>query len=710
MFDIEKIKSLFERYDYKLLDETSDYLVYAVGRSLYSGVEIVSLIDENSDTIKQVVSEYRSMNYSVRVCPSYKSDYIEDYLFDWFFQVEASNKKIALRYKEYTEGVMKAYGLPEESINVAKYEYIKCSYQVERDFRIEQSSGRSIIESIRSEIDSQGSKLMIVEAPAGYGKTSTAMELLNSFSNVKSGIRPFYMQLEKDRIAPTFYYLLISQINKTFDVLLGDNIVLYNIKQGRIPLIIDGFDELLSEDLDKGDSTKANKKGETMLSTIADLLVSNAKIVLTTRKTAILSGQEFLDWYQKKIQPCNGTEVLRYKLELPRINDWLNEERLALLPDYIRDLSNPVLLGYLHYLDIKEFKKECATNSLIVSYLNKLLIREQQRQSLPFTIEEQLLIFESLASTFAYCNVSSDTRMQVKDNIMLFSDDLIYKYATPMRDSSSLSNALTNHALIDRKESGNLGFINDFVMGILLGYSMIETKSKHDFSDYYKTMSRKFIDMVILSIAACGKDVRELVCYQLQEQCVNLTPELKFMSDVKLMRQLSGPYEGLYLDGYLLNSMRIGVGAQFEDCTFVGFEFQNCYVTMDVFRHCTFIGCRFNACNLVGNTSACDFYECDKDGSLFDPNQEIIDVCDLNRVDVATSDEVKWVDLLSHYFTKGSTTRRQMQQISRLRQDFPNPKEFKKLFNQVCRLGYILTNGDLSHISDSGVDFMNNHR
>lgn len=39
-----------------------------------------------------------------------------------------------------------------------------------------------------------------------------------------------------------------------------------------------------------------------MLETIADLLEGNAKIVLTTRKTAILSGPEFYDWYEKKHQ------------------------------------------------------------------------------------------------------------------------------------------------------------------------------------------------------------------------------------------------------------------------------------------------------------------------------------------------------------------------------------------------------------------------
>ena len=160
---------------------------------------------------------------------------------------------------------------------------------------VEFDNGVSIVSALRQELITDGAKLIIVEAPAGYGKTSTAMELLNSYSDVTSKVRPFYMELSLDRQAPTFYYLLISQINKTFNVLLGDTIVMHNIKEGRIPLIIDGFDELLNEDLDAGNSNFDRNKGKTMLETIADLLEGNAKIVLTTRKTAILSGPEFYE-------------------------------------------------------------------------------------------------------------------------------------------------------------------------------------------------------------------------------------------------------------------------------------------------------------------------------------------------------------------------------------------------------------------------------
>lgn len=58
-------------------------------------------------------------------------------------------------------------------------------------------------------------------------------------------------------------------------------------------------------------------KGKTMLQTIADLLNGNAKIVLTTRKTAILSGEDFYEWYEETVTEKEKFYILRYKLEQP---------------------------------------------------------------------------------------------------------------------------------------------------------------------------------------------------------------------------------------------------------------------------------------------------------------------------------------------------------------------------------------------------------
>lgn len=700
MDELTKIKSVFERFEYELLQENEYYLVYAAGHNLYPGVEIVSFIDKDSDIIKKLIDEYRAGNYSVRICTLDDAESVEEYLFDWFFQVELNNKRISVDYKLYSDAVLTAYGL--DNIQNKKYEYITCPYIVERNNKFNRSiKVGTIIQSLREEIDGKGIKFIIVEAPAGYGKTSTAMELLNSFVDVKHGIRPFFMSLSKDRQAPTFYYLLVSQIIKTFNVKLGDDLVIHYIKSGRIPLIIDGFDELLSEDLDRGDLSRANKKGIRMLSTIAELLQDNAKIILTTRKTAVLSGQIFLDWYQNHFADIKGVDFIRYRIELPQIDNWLDKKRVTQLSDFILDLSNPVLLGYLHYLNDAEFSRECKSETLIENYITRLLSREIDRQGLPFTVEEQELIFERLASAFSYEDITADTRSNVKDSILLMSIDLLDHYATIAKDSMHLANALTNHALLDRKGDNTIGFVNDFVLGIMLGYALIDCRDTN-LQSYYQGMSAKFIEKIILSMSASDSDKRELVWIQMQEQCRNLTQELRFMADVKLIHRTTGEYCDAFFDGDVISATEIGNAySSFSNCHFVNLEFNGGSINFDRLDNCTFINCVFNLTDFLNDSSSCDFYECTKDGIAYTNIQNY----EIDDEEIEEEEDDSWAEMLSHYLLKGGQ-RRRMQMISFLKRSYEDTHEFKKTFSELCAKKYIVTNGDKSHITGAGLEYL----
>lgn len=707
MIDKNKIRQIFELYDYTCLRETENYMVYSVGRNLYPGVEIVCFNEVEKTEIDNLIEEFRNLNFSVRVCDAKQTEQIEDYLFDWFFQVEQSNKKIKVQYCEYTTAVMRAYGIDSKQMSSAHYEYVRCPYTIEREYgKVEYNHGVSIIKSLRQELDQNGTKLIIVEAPAGYGKTSTAMELLNSYSEVSTKVRPFYMELSRDRQAPTFYYLLLSQINKNFNVLLGDTIVMHNIIEGRIPLIIDGFDELLNEDIDKANAAGDKNKGKTMLQTIADLLKGNAKIVLTTRKTAILSGEEFYEWYEETVTEKGNISILRYKLEQPKIEDWLDDRKIRNLPEHIKDLSNPVILGYLHFLNDDVFVQEAQSDALVKSYITRLLTREIERQKLPFSdIKDQRLIYERQASAFAYDDITSDSRKSIKENILLLSSDIITKYATPMKDSDSIANSLTNHALLDRKGDNNIGFINDFVLGLFIGYALIDTENQ-SLKDYYQNMSTRFIDKAIISMSACDETEREYACIQLEEQCKNLTSNLHLLAEIKLLHKTKSNYTDTYLEGVLVVNINMGAPSNFSNSSFVNCEFVRGEIDFSVFENCTFINCRFNQVDIYGDTNGIDFFECLKDGNIYDPNEKeevIEDITD------TTSSYSMELDILKKYFPQGSK-RRRMQIVSRLKNEYEDRRRFKKVFSSLVAKGFLLTNGDQSHISDAGVDFLNKNR
>ena len=698
--DIGYIKHIFELYGYLLQQETDSYLVYAAQHTMYPAVEIIRFPSANDQDIERIKTDYSSQCYAVRICDVRTSIDIEEYLFNWFFQVKSANKSIELIYKEYTDAVVKSYGVdPKDS---RPYQYIDIPYTKEIDLEEEkQGALGDLIPSLSKNIAAKGPSLIIVEAAAGYGKTSTAMELLHTFSKIDSGIRPLYMELAKDRMASTFYYLLLSQIHKSFDVLLGDDIVYYNIKQGRIPLILDGFDELLSEDLDKGNIDKATRKGNSMLSTIAELLTGNAKIILTSRRTAILSGQEFVDWYYRNFTLDNQVRIIRYRLGLPMAESWLDNSRLKLLDDKLTDINNPVLLGYLSYLSDEEFAKECKSSLIVERYIDKLLERENSRQALSMTVDEQMLVFERLASAFAYSNITSEFRSNVKDDILLLSGDIIGKHESIQKDASNIANALTNHALLDRKPDNKVGFINDFVLGIMLGNAMNRFED-NSMSDFYSGMSDSFADKVITAFSLCSKTKRDYVWMEIRQKCKLVHPETLLKSDFLLMGQSMADYERDYFDGYKLSGKQIGAsGSSFQSCQFVNFVFDSCNIDFSNIKDCVFINCHFNNTNIKGDYSECEFYTCLLDGDIFMSSLEEGDE-EFQYVDNSEDNAV--TQLLGQYFQVGNNGRR-MQLISHLRSKAEDPKAFKKLFAFLVHKHYIVANGDKSHITSAGIEF-----
>lgn len=669
---------------------------------MYPGVEIVCITPNGIEASQSTKTEFASQGYAVRVCTPSEAECIEDYLFDWFFRVKSTNYAIKERYKLYGEAVIRAYGLPKGSHK--QYEYIDIPYVVEYDFLdtvVGQKS--SLIPSIKKDIESDGPRLIIVEAAAGFGKTSTAMELLMSYSDVEHKIRPFYMELYKDRQATLFKYLYLAQIHREFQVLMDDKIVDYNISQGRIPLIIDGFDELLSEDLDSGNTNRARKKGETMLSTIADLLHDNAKIVLTTRKTAVLSGEEFLEWYQGRFGLESNVHLSRYILGQPMLDNWLKPWQVRLLGDKISGISNPVLLGYLKYLNQDDFTNEAKSASLIESYVKRLLEREMERQELTVTVSEQKKIYEWLSMAFVYDDITSDSRANIKDYILLLCTDIIQKHETITKDAQSIANTLTNHALLDRKGGGTIGFINDFVLGIFVGYAIVD-EAEPAFVDYYKGMSPNFVDKLISTAASTSKDNRESLWLQLNGNCPHISKEQWLMIDLKLMCRNMIGYENLYFDGLTVNNSTFGfVDAEIEECHFVNFVFEEVTFDLNYVHSCTFINCIFNKVVFLGeNNNSNDFFNCVADGSEMRSSVDDSDV--VEELEESKDESSLGISLLAHYFQVDGKTRK-MQMLSKLKMDYNDNKSFKRIFSKLENKKYIVVNGDKTFITSSGVQY-----
>lgn len=703
MINKEELIDLFTRYEYTTLNiRDGEYAVFSSGTSMYPAVEIVKLSKNSNSVIIEQKREYSEAGYAVRICEEDNIEDIEHYLFNWFFQVKETNHRISAKYAEYTKSIMQAYVFQGANGESDTYQYINIPYSIERNFDNKKDFNTGLLDCIRADLMKPGPQLIIVEAGAGFGKTSTVFEILKDYENVETNIRPFFMELSKDRIAPTFHYLLNSQIDANFKVRLGSDIVLHNIKRGYIPLIIDGFDELLSRDLDNGEMDTKFNKVETMLSTIADLLHDQAKVILTTRKTAIFAGENFYDWYQHLRTQGHNFEISRYQLGNPSVQDWLPKHKLQILPKNFEKISNPVLLGYLRYLDDSEFNTIITSSTLTKHYLNSILKREIDRQDLPFNIQEQIIILRRLAAYFAGFDSTAFCRSEIKETIKDTSRELLESYATAKKDVKSLSNTLTNHAFLDRKGDSNIGFLNDFILGTFLMYAIMNEDDSF-FDDFFKGASYSILEKSILAAAVFDSETKKYFWKKLLDRCT-MNSILTFWSDTLLLERTAHSFHSISLDGKNLSGVFIGSSENpITKCSFSNMLFTDCVFDFNYITDCAFINCGFRSCIKDGSNLKCGFYGChDLDNSSF------IEIVDENDIEIEHSDENTLRDLLKLYFQVDERTQR-MRMISRIK-DFFDPMVFKKTFTLAESQGYIITNGDKSFITKKGRTYYNENR
>ena len=698
----ENIWKLYERYGYRTLELDDDYMIFVLENVMYPAVDIL-IFDENSDKYLAKKGEYSAKDYGVRVTIYHGLSSVEEYLFKGFFRVDVVAKQLEMNYSRYAEKQMKIYGRDK-----SEYRYIPIPYTVEVNFKSGPDT-RDLVDSIFLNMQGDHPVLVLIEAAAGYGKTSTAYELIHQYNTKMPEVRPFFMELAKDRTASNFRYLLLSQMEQQFDILLKNDVVLHNIRQGRIPLIIDGFDELLSADLDNGGVNIDFKEVETMLSTIAELLTDHSKVVLTTRKTAIFSGESFIEWYYDRIDSAFNFDIIRYQLNAPSLHDWLDARRRKAFGErHIgSSIANPVLMGYLRYIDDQEFDEIIRDPYLLTDkFFSFMLKREIERQDLPFSVSDQFRILRRLAALFGGFCITSDTRASVKNALLELNRPLIEQKALT-KDAESIANTLTNHALLDRKGTENIGFLNDFIFGTLFMHSVIN--DDRDMIDYYRETTYPFLEKAILAAAVADINDRSLFYDRLLSFCT-LNTSLRFWAAVKLRGTTIGAYSGESFDaGTIYNPVEgctfaEGFGNTITECSFTNIVFRHCHFNFDQIDSCTFINCRFSECTKTGTTLLCEFYNCTERCK-----EPFIDNLPETTLAEEYNEAMLRRDILLSFVKVNGHTRR-MRMISKLRDDFASQDtkfSFKKTFNCLVNDGYIYCNGDKAFLTNDGLKQLN---
>lgn len=709
---IEQLDALYIRYGYEPRPNKSNR-VYLFTKSIYNGADIVKIKD--TDEIDKLKEQYSKAGYAVKERYFSNIEEAEDALFRDFFKADGVIQNLKRRYDTFVQKLMTS--LPEK----AKYKYIRSSYEyaqyksnednsIPQNIPADDDSNSLVKRIVNQVIEYEGPLLTIIEAAAGYGKTCTAYEILNEFISFQTNKLPFFTELSRDRKATIFKHILAFEIEEQFSNRVDSNVVIEQIKRGKIPLIIDGFDELISKDFSF--SSNHFEQVESMLSTIVDLLTDNAKIIITSRKTAIFNSEEFHNWMIDRDVKYTLSKVT---ISEPRIEDWLSSERLDIISSNnfpVEQIANPVLLTYLRYVKISDLQEMVIENQSIVNrYFDFLLVREQDRQGLLIEPEIQSKIFRKLVRFLTEWDVKAETKEFIKDLILDYNKEILEetrrKYTPEKRPRiDQLADILSNHAFLDRKENGMIGIVNEFVFGTLIGENLILNKYQQYSSLFYKNISQSFALLAVQAFQVQTKSNKEKLWEIFYNSPFDFEQQFFFKLDIDFKNEIIRHYKYAILNDFILDGYFFNKPEQFNSTTFTACTFFNCEFTLYAFQKTSFVNCRFYNCTINFNgesysDSYFSIYGCTDDNGFI---KTIYDTEQLTDIEEFNLEKV----ILDLYFKKGSLKprHRQLSNIKGELSSYEN-KDINKTIHNLHADGLIQFNGDLSFLSRKGISYYN---
>jgi len=579
---------IFQIYGFIFMPEfsTEKIKVFVIKQGVFDNAYIVA--NKNSIEVEECTQELRNLGYATKtIYPSSIED-IRKELFDGFFQKKKAKSKIISEYQKYIDKVVKSY-----PANARNYHYVSAPFLLNGDEHTESL----VIETIIEELDNYGPKLILLEAAAGFGKTSTAFEICNSLANDDAKPVVMLAELSRDRKAKIFRHILLEEIDRSFPS-LSSNLVEEEIKHGNIVVVLDGFDELLRGSKEENEF----EQSEAMLETIAKLLRGNAKVILTTRKTAILEGEGFYNWADSH---RNHFQTIRISLLEPRIRDWLAGNRIYDLENAgisLPNISNPVLLSYLNFMSDESFGEAISKpESIHDRYFNAMLERETERQKLHMSPALQSGLLTRLAADMVSRNYTKDfrseiTRYLIESEIVLLEETRAKYSADERPEIEELAIKLSNHAFLDRISSDDrIGFINDFVLGSYVGKSILE------FSGNEWVGEELFIEVSVEAFASKPKEVRLELWSKFGWVIDAISDQNRISFESRLLTEVLGSYKESTVNDILFEGVELFKRGQVQGATLCNCVFRDCVIHADNIYNCCFVDCSFYQCTIVNN-------------------------------------------------------------------------------------------------------------
>jgi hypothetical protein len=595
--EIKKIEDLYKLYGFEESENRKSSIIFTYSYGYFDNAEIVHF-DRTDESGEKLKKEYEDLGFSVRELDYKSFDSLHDFLFKGFFGIEKIKNKLLKDYSNFIS-------LQTKKLFDSEYEYVEPTYFWNNEIR-----KNNLVKEIMEQLNKKGAQLIILEAAAGYGKTCTSYELIKGMAKDNGQYAPIFTELSKNRKAAIFRYVLLDEIDRKFTS-LSSQLVISEIQNGKVPLIIDGFDELISRsnpNMDTEGYCNEDDESQTMLDTIADLFQEqcSTKVVLTSRKSAIFTGDIFQQWVEKRLVNC---EVTRISIEEPTIQDWLGYDKVHFLENQripFVSIVNPILLAFMRSMSMETFKTKCENVEQVISYyFESLLTREKERQSLSMTVEEQYATMKLLAKEFVEFDIVSEELSFIKE---LFQENIHDKFneykeryllVEERPTEEEFATKLAGHALLNRisPTKNQVGFINDFIFGMFIGDAMIEKKL--NLSD----VQVNFFDIACTAYASRSIDNRQRLLDAIYPYLKKFNYEQQLDIELKLASTIQQDYKEHYISNRTFNTdIYFDGNYKFINCTFRNCVFQECYIMTSAFQECSFYDCKFYDISVLRDT------------------------------------------------------------------------------------------------------------
>lgn len=595
MLNKNKLAEIYKKFGFTQEKTYDDNIaVYSIKTGHYHNADILPLLD--GVDVNQTFEEYKQLGYACQVKKYNSYEEAHKELFNGFFSVDTTKERFIKDYNAFTDAIVKIHS------PTASYSYINSKYHING------SVGElNVVSEILNRININKPMLFLIEAAAGFGKTCTAYELLLELVTKNIGKIPLFSELSRNRQAKIFRYVLLDEIDRSFP-LLSSSLVRNEVRAGNVPVILDGFDELLHESTsnDQGNYEKT----EPMLETITELLTDSAKIVLTTRRTAIFDGDEFHQWIASH---KDDFDVIRIRIHEPQIEDWIPTNRLQEISSAgfpLDKLSNPVLLSFLRCIDDNDFEKVVKDPTKIVrKYFDSMLERERKRQDLLMSIEDQYNLLKIIAADMVDGNYTSESReyislVIVEKNITLLEATRKLYTVDERPTTDEIVNKLASHALLDRSgsEGQGIGFVNEFVLGNFVSENIIDDSNNEWIGD------KRFIEPAVQSYMPRIDDEKELLWHSLEFSLSFMSGHDKILYCHNLLGKVPLDLNQDSVEQLAITKLNLGDKNNITDTIFVDCSFFSSDLTCTNFHNVTFVGCSFIDCNFINLDGKEDIY------------------------------------------------------------------------------------------------------